>query len=145
MSHEMTHQFLLPGGTWQELFTTYPTLLVHVQGKQHSRLPGDPSLLQHKHPLSVQATPCLPIYKSTHSSQIVNEICVVLQLPQWKMSSDSQATLVTGQHYVWGWQWRSIRVHNPAVPLDWVLAATTMTTVWTTVRLFSCMGQEVAL
>lgn len=88
----------------------------------------------------------LPPYIQIHSLlPKVNDICVVLQLPQWKMSSDSQATLVTSQHYVWGWQWRSIRVHNPAVPFDWVLAATTMTTVWTTVRLFSCMGQEMAL
>lgn len=47
---------------------------------------------------------------------------------------------ITSQDNIRGWEGWQIRMHNPTMSLDWVLPATTVWTIWATVRFFSSVS-----
>lgn len=160
VGHEVARQFLLPWGAWLELFATHPTPPLRIQaGKQRPHIQGAPSLLQHKPPLSV------PHFLSFRQTFSVNHLLNnTVHLKGWTETAGKKsfplttaltistsfaskliASLLTCQQNVCCWEWGFIRMHYPAMPLDWILPTTAVGTVWATIRFFSRVGEKMAL
>lgn len=166
VSHKMACQLLLPGRAWLELFTTHSTTTLPIQtGKQGPNIQSAASLLQHKPPLSVppSLSPgllCIEYFYYSKIKKFVNSFfknhCIHRTVPtisffltypniSYDLPTFYNTLIITSQSYIGGREGYFIRMHNSAMSLDGIFPTTTVCAVWTTIWLYSCVDEEMAL